>query len=74
MFLAIKIHLQELKLFLTKEEFAMTAVHSMNHTAFSCSGAAAGSSARDNHILDTANVLAVSICVLPVGRICRAGT
>ena len=58
----------------TKEEFAMTAVYSMNHTAFSCSGAAAGSSARENHILDTANVLAVSICVLPVVRIRRAGT
>ena len=52
----------------------MTAVYSMNHTAFSCSGAAAGSSARENHILDTANVLAVSICVLPVVQIRRAGT
>ena len=52
----------------------MTAVYSMNHTAFSCSGAAAGSSARENDIMDTADVLAVSICVLPLVRIHLAGT
>ena len=42
----------------------------MNTNTFSCSTAAAGSSAQNNPILDTVSVLAVSICVLPQVRIC----
>ena len=41
----------------------------MNTNTFSCSAAAAGSSARNTPILDTAGILAVSICVLPMVRI-----
>ena len=52
----------------------MTAVNSMNSSAFSCSTAVAVASARNSFILDTAPVLAVSICVLPMLRICRTGT
>ena len=52
----------------------MTAVYSMNHTAFSCSTAAAVASAHNDVNLDTAPVLAVSICVLPLVRICQTGT
>jgi len=50
----------------------MTGFGSMNSNSFSCSTAAAGSSARNIPILDTAEVLAVSICVLPVLRITAA--
>ena len=49
----------------------MTAVNSMNSSAFCCSTAAAGSSALLAIILDTARILAVSICILPLLRICR---
>ncbi len=52
----------------------MTALGFMNSNCFCCSTAAAGSSARENNILDTADILAVSICVLTEVRICRAGT
>ena len=58
----------------TKEVTIMTAVNSMNSSAFSCSTAVAVASARNSFILDTAPVLAVSICVLPMLRICRTGT
>jgi len=51
----------------------MTAMVSMNTKAFSCSTAAAGFSASIVPILDTADALAVSICVLPL-RVRRAGT
>ncbi len=44
----------------------MTGYGFMNTTAFSCSTAAAGSSAPNVPILDTARILAVSICVLPL--------
>lgn len=50
----------------------MTGFDSMNSTSFSCSTAAAGSSACNIPILDTAIILAVSICVLPVVRITNA--
>ena len=50
----------------------MTAVNSMNSSAFSCSNAAAVSSVPKADIMDTARILAVSICVLLV-RICRMG-
>ena len=49
----------------------MTAVNSMNSSAFCCSTAAAGSSALLAIILDTARILAVSISILPLLRICR---
>ena len=49
----------------------MTAMVSMNTKAFSCSTAAAGSSAHLAVIMDTARILAVSICILPLLRICR---
>lgn len=49
----------------------MTAMVSMNSNSFSCcSTAVAGTSARNIPILDTALILAVSICVLPILRIC----
>ena len=41
----------------------------MNSASFSCSTAAAGSSADLIPIMDTADTLAVSICVLPLVRI-----
>jgi len=47
----------------------MTAMVFANSNSFSCSTAAAGSSARNIPILDTASILAVSICVLPLVRI-----
>ena len=56
-----------------KEEIVMTAVNSMNSSAFSCSNAAAVSSVPKADIMDTARILAVSICVLPLLRIRRAG-
>lgn len=43
----------------------------MNSKHFSCSNAAAVASAHYNVNLDTAPDLAVSICVLPLLRICR---
>ena len=46
----------------------MTAVNSMNSSAFCCSTAAAVSSARNRYILDTAPILAVSISILPMLR------
>lgn len=49
----------------------MAAMASMNTQAFSCSTAAAGSSAQIAPYLDTADALAVSICVLPLLRIRR---
>lgn len=52
----------------------MTAMYSMNHTSFSCSSAAAGSSAHMIPNLDTVSILAVSICVLPEIRIISAET
>ena len=51
----------------------MTAMNSMNSSAFSCSAAAAGSSAHQAAFMDTAPVLAVSISILPVAEICRKG-
>ena len=51
----------------------MTAMNSMNSSAFCCSTAAAGSSATLASLLDTARILAVSICILPLLRICRMG-
>ena len=50
----------------------MLAMNSMNSSAFSCSTAAAGSSARQAIFVDTANVLAVSISIFPLLRIRRA--
>lgn len=50
----------------------MTAMNSMNSSAFSCSTAAAGSSAQQAIFVDTANVLAVSISIFPLLRIRRA--
>ena len=55
----------------TKEATVMTAMNSMNSSAFSCSTAAAGSSAHLAALLDTARILAVSICILPLLRIRR---
>ena len=52
----------------------MTAFGSMNSKHFSCSTAAATASAQNCYILDTAYVPAVSICVLPLLRICRVRT
>lgn len=49
----------------------MTAMVSMHTKAFSCSTAAAGSSAPIIPILDTADTLAVSICVFPLVRMIR---
>ena len=53
----------------TKGVMTMTA---MNSFAFSCSTAVATAPACNDLILDTARILAVSICVLLV-RICRMG-
>ena len=50
----------------------MTAMNSMNSSAFCCSTAAAGSSVHQAIFVDTAPVLAVSICILPLLRIRRA--
>ena len=47
----------------------MMSVNSMNSSAFSCSTAAAGTSAPMIPILDTAMILVVSICILPILRI-----
>lgn len=47
----------------------MTAMCSVSSHSFSCSTAAAGSSAHMIPILDTAIILAVSICILPLLRI-----
>ena len=52
----------------------MTVFGTMNSKHFSCSTAAAAASACNCSILDTAPILAVSICVLPQLRICRVGT
>ena len=49
----------------------MTAVNSMNSSAFCCSTAAAGSSAHLAALVDTALIPAVSICILPLMRIRR---
>ena len=49
---------------LTKEEPPMKAMVFTNSNSFSCSTAAAGSSAYMIPILDTAVILAVSICIL----------
>ena len=49
----------------------MTAVNSMNSSAFSCSTAAAGSSAHLAALVDTALIPAVSICIFPLLRIRR---
>ena len=56
-----------------KEDTTMKAMNSMNSSAFCCSTAAAGSSALQVVLVDTAPVLAVSIFVIPQLRICRAG-
>ena len=56
-----------------KEEIVMTAVNSMNSSAFSCSNAAAVSSALQAILVDTAPVLAVSICIFSLLEIHRAG-
>jgi len=50
----------------------MTAMNSMNSSAFSCSTAAAGSSAPQSILLDTAYVPAVSICILSLRGISPA--
>ncbi len=50
----------------------MTGFGFMHTTAFSCSTAAAGSSAYLVPNLDTVSILAVSICVLPLIRVCMA--
>ena len=50
----------------------MTMFGTMNSKHFSCSNAAAVASAHYDVNLDTAPDLAVSICVLPLLRICRA--
>ena len=47
----------------------MTAMNSMSFNSFSCSSAAAVASAHNIPLLDTAIILAVSICVLPLLRI-----
>ena len=48
----------------------MKAMHSMNPASFSCcSTAVACTSAHNIPLLDTAVILAVSICVLPLLRI-----
>lgn len=53
----------------------MKAMVSMDSNRFSCcSTAVAGTSARNITPMDTAEVLAVSICVLPLLRIWKAGT
>ena len=49
----------------------MTMFGTMNSKHFSCSCVAAVASAHYDVNLDTAPVLAVSICVLPLVRICR---
>ena len=54
----------------TKGAITMTA---MNSFAFSCSTAAATAPVCNDMIQDTARILAVSICVLPLVRICRVG-
>ena len=51
----------------------MSAAGTMNFKSFSCSTAAANSSACNFNIMDTAVVLAVSICVRFLLRICLAG-
>ena len=56
----------------TKEAMTMTMFGTMNSKHFSCSCAAAVASAHYDVNLDTAPVLAVSICVLPLVRICRS--
>ncbi len=47
----------------------MTGFGFMSATAFSCSTAAAGFSAFHSPVVDTAGILAVSICVLPWIRV-----
>ena len=47
----------------------MMTMNSTNSSAFSCSTAAAGTSAHIFPILDTAMILVVSICILPILRI-----
>ena len=47
----------------------MTAMNSMNSSFSSCSTAAAAASAHNIPILDTAEILAVSITVVPLLRI-----
>ncbi len=51
----------------------MTAMTSHSSNSFCCSAAAAGTSARNIPILDTAIDLAVSICVLILGIVRMIG-